>query len=117
VHNSPAVTTAELYDRADLNELLLGLDRSSFPATQVDNLQSVGEGTLDRTTRPLARAARRISDDDRVRADLAAALDRFNVRYVGLPAGTEPFYLRHGWTLILGGPTWDVWERITDSRP
>ena len=117
VHNSPAVTTAELYDREDLNELLLGSDRSSFPAKRVDDLQSVGEGPSDRNTWLPAHAARRISDDDRLRADLAAALDRFKVRYVGLPAGSEPAYLRHGWTRIVGGPTWDVWERITDSRP
>jgi hypothetical protein len=117
VHNSPAVTTAELHDRDDLNELLLGLDRSSFPAKQIDNPQRVGVGPSERNTRLLAGAAGRVSDEDRKRADLAAALDRFKVRYVGLPAGTEPSYLRHGWTRILGGPTWDVWERISDSRP
>ena len=116
---SASVNDAEFDDRAVLNELLLGVERSAFEDRQ-----------LAFYTRPYPRAgpwyrdpsilrrrlAARLAAYDRNRADLTGALDRFAVRYVGLPAGIRPAYLDRGWAPLVMGPTWDVWERISSSK-
>ena len=118
VFNSPWVTDAQMDDRVALNDLLLGFDRSSFEVRQREFFDDLhcGPSWRDRSLIPVFLATR-LAAYDRARADLSAALDRFAVRYVGLPAGTRPLYLRQGWALLSGGPTWDVWERITNSHP
>ena len=117
VDNSPSVTDAELDDRVAINDRLLGVDRSSFEARQHSYFENVHLSRAERDRLLPLRVAARLAAYDRVIADLPAALDRFAVRYVGLPAGTKPPYLRQGWTLIAAGPTWDVWERTTNARP
>ena len=63
------------------------------------------------------RVAAGLAAFDRAHADLAAALNRFGVRYLGLRRGTRPPYLRQGWAIVSSGPTWEVWERIANPRP
>jgi len=115
---SPSVTDAELDDRAALNDLLLGVDRSSFEARQRKYYEGLGFGYWHRDRSKIAeRVAARLVAYDHVRANLPTALNRFAVRYVGLPAGTKPDYLARGWQLVSDGRTWKVWERTTNSRP
>jgi hypothetical protein len=115
VHNSPSVTDAELDDRAALNDLLMGHGRSSFEARVRFDFENTYIGLVGRNrTLKAVRIADRLAAYDCARADLAVALNRFAVRYVGLPSGTKPPYLDQGWTLLSGGPTWDIWERITN---
>jgi hypothetical protein len=119
VYNSLSVTDAQLDDRAALNDLLLGFDRSSFEARQRSYYSEyLHAGAVARNPSLIpVRVADRVAAYDRARADLPAALNRFAVRYVGLPTGTRPLYLRQGWTMVSGGPTWEVWERTTKSPP
>ena len=109
------VTDAELDDRAALNDLLLGFDRPSFEARQHSYFNGLHTGPVERNRSLVsARIAARLDAYDRARADLPVVLNRFAVLYVSLPAGSKPLYLGRGWTLISGGHTWDVWERITN---
>ena len=118
VFNSPSVTDAQMDERVALNDLLMGFDRSSFEARQQSYFKGHHAGPLERNRSLVpASLAARLAAYDYVDANLSAALDRFAVRYVGLPAGTQPLYLRQGWALVSGGPTWDVWEQITISDP
>ena len=84
----------------------------AFESQQQRYLAYMPEGPwhFDRSLIPASIAAR-VAAYDRAAADLSAALDRFAVRYVALPAGKKPDYLARGWTLLVNGPTWDVWER------
>jgi hypothetical protein len=119
VYNSPSVTDAQLDDRVALNDLLLGFDRSSFETKQREYFSEYHHaGAVARNPSLIpVRVADRVAAYDRARADLPAALNRFAVRYVGLLAGTRPLYLRQGWTMVSGGPTWEVWERATNPHP
>jgi hypothetical protein len=112
------VTDAELDERAALNDLLLGFDRPSFEARERFYFENVHIGPLARNHSLIpARLAGRLAAYDRTHANLSAALDRFAVRYVRLPAGTKPTYLSDGWAPVVGGPTWQIWERIISRNP
>jgi hypothetical protein len=112
VYLSPSVSEAELDERVALNDLLLGVGRGAFESRQHAEFTSsrLGLWTRERSLIPV-RVAARLAAYDRVRGDLPAALKRFGVRYVALPAGTRPDYLSRGWAPVATGPTWDVWER------
>jgi hypothetical protein len=113
-YNSASITDAELDDRTGLNAVILGLDRASFEAAERGEIESIRMGSWlrDRSLLP-GRVAARVAAFDRALADLSTALDRFAVRYVGLPRGDRPKYLAWGWNLIAKGSTWEVWERTT----
>ncbi len=117
---SPSVSDAEFDDRAALNDLLLGVERAAFEDRQhafyTRPYPRVGPWYHDPSLIP-GRVAARLAAYDRARADLTGALDRFAVRYVGLPAGKRPAYLASGWAPVAIGPTWDVWERLGSSQP
>jgi hypothetical protein len=117
VYLSPSVSEAELDERSALNDILLGIDRATFESERAfpERVWSVGPWRRDRSLIPL-RAAARVAAYDRIRADLPAALDRYAIRYVALPAGTKPDHLARGWALCVTGSTWDIWERTTASR-
>jgi hypothetical protein len=117
VVHSPSVRDAEVDERAALNDILLDLDRSSFEASQQCYFDAQHMGPMKRSRLLRERFAARLAYYDRCRADLPGALNRFGVRYVALRSGTRPRYLHNAWTLVFGGPTWDVWERITNANP
>jgi hypothetical protein len=117
VVNSPSVRDAEVDERAALNDILLDIDRLSFEASQRCYFDAQHMGPMKRSRLLRERFAARLAYYDRCRADLPGALNRFGVRYVALRSGTKPRYLHNGWTLVFGGPTWDVWERITNANP
>jgi hypothetical protein len=113
--SSPLVSDAELEARTALNDLLVGVDRAGF-AERASHQESWSIGHAKRAHAILpVRVAARLAAYDRARADLPAALDRFGVRYVALPAGRRPDYLARGWNLLVAGPTWEVWERTAAS--
>jgi PAS domain-containing protein len=111
---SPSVSDVELDERVALNELLRGVDRATFESRQRAFFESFPMGPCQRdpSLRPL-RVAARLAAYDRIRADINAAVARFAVQYVALPAGNRPAYLAEGWAPMITGPTWDVWERTS----
>jgi hypothetical protein len=117
VVNSPSVRDAEVDERAALNDILLDVDRPSFETSQRSYFDAQHMGPMKRSRVLRDRFAARLAFYDRCRADLPGALNRFGVRYVALRTGTKPPYLHNGWTLVFGGPTWDVWERMTNANP
>jgi hypothetical protein len=114
-YSSPSVSDAELHERLALNDLLLGVDRAAFETRHralLEGPSRLGFWKHDGSHIP-DRVAARLAAYDRACADLPAALDRFAIRYVALPAGHRPDYLARGWTALVTGPTWDIWERTT----
>ncbi len=112
---SPSVSNAELGERTALNNVLLGIDRATFESRQRHYFATFPMGPWIRHPSLIPeQVAARLAAYDRVRADIPTALDRFDVRFVALPAGTRPDYLAQGWVPLVTGPTWDVWER---ARP
>jgi hypothetical protein len=116
---SPQVTDQEWYDRTALNGYLLGQDRASFAASASARFlitSSTGWGPWTRDARDGEGRHRAVlSAYDAVASDVGAALDRFRVRYVGLPARQDPpgYLVKGGWVHLENGPFWQVWERIT----
>jgi hypothetical protein len=116
---SPQVTDAEWYQRSALNGYLLGQDRAGFEAEKrATFLTTTGQG-WGPWKRDLADGQRRFQSlldayDTTVENPLPV-LDRFGVRYVGLPASRDPpnYLLREHWIRLQDGPFWQVWERPT----
>jgi hypothetical protein len=112
---SPSVSNAELGERTALNDLILGIDRTTFETRQRHFFETFPMGPWKRNRSLVADLVNtRLAAYDRVSAAFPAALDRFSIRYVALPSGTRPDYLAQGWIPLVTGPTWDVWER---ARP
>ena len=60
----------------------------------------------------LFRSESRLRWFDEIAANSAAELEKYQVRYVALPAGTaRPAALGPDWHLLQDGPAWRVWER------
>ena len=98
---SPSVTDVELDQRVALNAILLGQDRTTLEAKHRD--ASYGE----------RRGADRLAAFDQVATDPEIMLNRYGVRYLGLPVGHAPpgYLTKQNWTRIQEGPFWQVWER------
>ena len=98
---SPSVTDVELDQRVALNAILLGQDRATPEAKLRD--ASYGE----------RRVADRLAAFDQVATDPEIMLNRYGVRYLGLPVGHAPpgYLTKQNWTRIQEGPFWQVWER------
>ncbi|MBX6314799.1 MAG: hypothetical protein IRY99_18060 [Isosphaeraceae bacterium] len=118
--HSPSIDGPEWYARMALNAYLRGLDLPAFEANRSPSeVEEWGPWANGRD--PSQRAehqARRRAAFEQVQADPAAALDRFRVRYVALPAEqTPPAYLEMGWQRLQAGPYWQIWERTEPRRP
>src|SRR5262249_33432693 len=115
VELSGSVDNAEWDARVALNAYLSGLSREDFVAAQRVWLDTTLWGPwAPRRGNEAARQERfqsRLASGDAVRADPTAALDRFQVRYVALPAGAPVDYLGPEWVRLQDGPHWQVWER------
>jgi glycosyltransferase involved in cell wall biosynthesis len=110
---SPAVSDGEWNLRIALNSFLLGLDRAAFALEQEE---AVAGWVLGPWPRDPAKQAElyeaRLASYDRIAAEPLAAVNRFGVRYVALPAARCPSnYLRSGWNCVEAGPYWCIWER------
>jgi hypothetical protein len=111
---TPAVTDAELDARYALNALLLGQSRPEYEREQTTHFELEPFGPISRDhTQLVPRVARQMAAYDTAVADPAAALDRFAVRYVALPAGRSPspIFMAGEWKLLESGPAWQIWER------
>ena len=113
---SPSIKDEEWEARMALNAYLRGFGRPEF-ADYVETSLRHGEWApwgpwlYDDDWRDRKRAAR-LAAFEATLADPTPALDRFRVRYVGLPRSqSPPAYLARGWTQVEGGPYWRVWER------
>lgn len=113
---SPSVTDVELDQRVALNVILLGQDRATFEAQQRD-LFRVPEGSGGTSYRDTSYGERRVADRlaafDQVATESEILLNRYGVRYLGLPVGHAPpdYLTKPNWTRIQEGPFWQVWER------
>jgi hypothetical protein len=110
---SPAVADNEWSFRIALNSFLLGLDHTAFANEQK---QAVADWVLGPWPRdPLKQAQlyqTRLACYERVAADPQAAVERFGVHYVALPATQSPScYLLSSWSRLQAGPYWSVWEQ------
>jgi hypothetical protein len=111
---SATVADAEWDARVALNARLRGLSREEFAAEQSRWLDGANWGPWARGRSAAAREQKfrdRMNSWDAVEADPLAALDRFHVRYVALPAGCPAEHLRTGWVCLQYGPHWQLWER------
>jgi hypothetical protein len=114
---SPQVTDSEWYARSALNGYLMGQDRAAFEAEKRETFLTTtgqGWGPWKRDAADGQRRFQRLLDAYDATAEApASALDRFRVRYVGLPAQRDPpAYLKsQGWTRLQEGPTWQIWQR------
>ena len=118
VYLSPYINDAEWYDRIALNQYLLGQDGASFAvwaSKMFLNGGQMGWGPWRRDPLDGERRYRSLlSAYDAMAQAPNAALDRFGVRYVGLPAGQDPpgYLIKESWTRLQEGPFWQVWERF-----
>jgi hypothetical protein len=113
---SSLVTDSELDYRTALNSYLCGTSRAEFETEQREELDHLEYGP---EWRDLGKRAKRLASRmmlfDQVAADPAAGIDKFQVRYVALPANTpKPVILGAEWVLLQIGPAWEVWERRAD---
>jgi hypothetical protein len=110
---SPAVSDLDFDRRIALNAYLSGMSRDEFEAKErfdLDHLQN-GPEMRDAAKRA-ARLASRLSFFDQIAADPGAAIERYHVGYVALPAGSpRPSTLGSDWSLLQDGPAWEVWVR------
>ena len=106
------IPDAELDTRRALNEYLLGRTRAEYRAGEMTSIWTTlwGREARSEATR-VERLAARLAAWDAVAADPAAAVDRFCVRVLSLPAGSDGQHLPPGWELRRRGKRWDVWER------
>ena len=115
---SPDLDDRAYLRRIALNAALRGLDRPAFAADH-EGLLVKGWGPWSRD--PALRAAalaESLRDFDAFRADPAAGLAEYGVRYLAIPAGqVTPSPIRSGWRRLQAGPTWQVWEREDQPRP
>lgn len=109
---SPYVDNASWNERIALNAYLLGLGVAEFEGEQRRELAAALWGAWSRD--PAARdalLAQRLAAFRAVGGDTPAALRRYGVRYVALPAGREPpAAVRPGWVKVRSGKTWDVFR-------
>jgi len=108
---SPSVTDSELDRRYAMNSYLAGESRAAFEAEQQQLLDHLQYGVeLRDLERRRERLASRLMWFDRIAADPKAAIDSYQIRYFGLPAGTpKPATLGPDWVLLQDGPAWEVW--------
>ncbi len=110
---SPGVSDLDLDRRIALNSYLSGLSRDQFVAAErleLDHLQYGIE--LRDPARRAARFASRVACFDEIASDPAAAVERYKVLYVALPAGSAtPAALGSDWIVLQSGPSWMVWGR------
>jgi len=120
---SPDISDDEWDERVALNSFLRGQDLSTFTASQTRWSEETVWGLwaahrVSPEARQL-RLARRLAAFRWVERDPRAAMDKYAVRYVALPAGQPgPTYLKQSWDLRQEGPTWNIWQRTvtTSSR-
>ena len=110
---SPSVTDLELDHRYALDSYLSGESRDAFESEQKDLLAHLQYGVeLRDLARRQTRLESRLRWFDEIAANSAAELEKYQVRYVALPAGTaRPAALGPDWHLLQDGPAWRVWER------
>ena len=117
VFNSPWVTDAQMDDRVALNDLLLGFDRSSFEVRQREFFDDLhcGPSWRDRSLIPVFLATRLAAYDRAAPTFPQRSIDSRYVTWAS-PRAPDLFTCARA-ALLSGGPTWDVWERITNSHP
>ncbi len=110
---SPGVSDLGLDRRVALNSYLSGFSQNQFEEAQRWELDHLQYGVERRDpARRAARFASRLACFDEIASNPAAAVERYKVRYVALPAGSaRPAALGPEWVLLQSGPSWMVWER------
>jgi hypothetical protein len=111
--HSLTISNDEWNDRIALDGYLRGQDRATFEREQHRRIFSDWWGPWARDESLKAQLlARRMAAYDAVVADPRGALDRFEVRYAGLTAGSSPPDCPScGWRLLEAGSDWWVWGR------
>jgi hypothetical protein len=109
----PLLDNREWDMRVALNAFIAGQDRAAFEAAQTSWAASARWGPWARNAALRGeRVARRLGAYDAVAGNPDAALDRFAVSYVAIPARqAPPSYLRTRWTRVQDGPYWQLWAR------
>lgn len=106
------IREAELAERVALNACLLGKSRAQFEAEQRELLARSRWGAEARSAAARAqRLAERLAAWEAVNADLAAAMQRYNVRLVARPTGAPEQPPSPQWVLLSRGLRWTLYER------
>jgi len=109
---SSCIDDKEWNQRIAADAYFSGLDRQAFESREEDRLATDRWGAWGRN--PAVRdalLAERIADYDEVAKDPDTTADRFDLRYVVLPADSENANLNGKWDRIVSGPIWQAWER------
>lgn len=113
---STTVDNREWDVRAALNGFLRAQTPASFRAEQAAFFDSEPLGPWARKpSLRTDRVAHRLACFDAIQANPPEWFERFQLRYVGLPAAQlRPAYMNSSWTRIQDGPHWQIWERINE---
>ena len=108
----------EWESREALNAYLEGFSEQEFRNEADDMRRDYGWGESADPRKGAIVAAGMMQEFARVASDPRLAIETFGVRYVAIQTTRiDPYYLKHGWSLIEAGPYWRIWERISDELP
>lgn len=109
---SPDTLEPEREARLALNASLQGFTREQY-RQQMEKSFSKGWGPWVRDVAMRKEKIERILGlFDKLATAQQAEAARFQVRYLGLPAGSPSAQLQGRWKLIQGGPSWDIYENL-----
>ncbi|MGO9604285.1 MAG: hypothetical protein ACLQAT_12975 [Candidatus Binataceae bacterium] len=114
---SSCVDNKEWNRRIAADAYFSGLDRETFARRQEAVLERYVWGAWARV--PRLRSAlleERLAAFDEVAADPSAVAERFDLRYVVLPAAADDHHLKDDWISVVQGPYWQAWERKVSDR-
>lgn len=114
---SSCVDNKEWNRRIAADAYFSGLDRETFARREEDGLERYVWGVWARVPQ-LRRALLkdRLAAFDEVAADPSAAAQRFDLRYVVLPAAADDRHLKDDWISVIHGSYWQAWERKVSNR-
>ncbi|MDB5353244.1 MAG: hypothetical protein JWN86_4491 [Planctomycetota bacterium] len=113
---SPSTLEPEREERIALNAVLRGMTRDAFRAWQAEELSGGWGPWLRDPALREEKLARMLSRFERLSENRSADVRRFQIRYLGLPAGSSDKHLGAGWGRLQSGPTWDIYEYLDRSK-
>ena len=109
---SSCINDKEWNERIAADAYFSGLDREAFESREKGRLAADLWGRWGRNAAVRdAMLAERMADYDQVAGDPDATAERFDIRYVVLPTGSENNNLDRNWEQVVSGPVWLAWER------